>query len=105
MYDIGLPELEITEKTTNENNDYTYQAMVKVSPFECSECGSAHIIKHKKHDRIIHDLNECGHHVRIVIHGHRYQCKDCGNTFGEELNCVDKSGRLTIPAVCHNPEL
>lgn len=95
MYDIGLPELEITERTIDENNDYTYQATVKVSPSECPECGSAHIVKHKKHDRMIRDLNEYEHRVGIVIHGHRYQCKDCGNTFGEELNCVDKSGRLT----------
>ena len=95
MYDIGLPELEINERTINENNDYTYQATVKVSPSECPECGSAHIVKHKKHDRMVRDLNEYEHRVGIVIHGHRYQCKDCGNTFGEELNCVDKSGRLT----------
>lgn len=95
MYDIGLSELEITERTINENNDYTYQATVKVSPSECPECGSAHIVKHKKHDRMVRDLNEYEHRVGIVIHGHRYQCKDCGNTFGEELHCVDKSGRLT----------
>ena len=95
MYDIGLSELEINERTINENNDYTYQATVKVSPSECPECGSAHIVKHKKHDRMVRDLNEYEHRVGIVIHGHRYQCKDCGNTFGEELNCVDKSGRLT----------
>lgn len=95
MLDIGLPELEIIERTIDENNDYTYQATVKVSPSECPECGSAHIVKHKKHDRMVRDLNEYEHRVGIVIHGHRYQCKDCGNTFGEELNCVDKSGRLT----------
>ena len=95
MYDIGLSELEINERTINENNNYTYQATVKVSPSECPECGSAHIVKHKKHDRMVRDLNEYEHRVGIVIHGHRYQCKDCGNTFGEELNCVDKSGRLT----------
>lgn len=29
MYDIGLPELKITEKATGKNNDYTYQATVK----------------------------------------------------------------------------
>lgn len=29
MFDIGLPELEITEKMTDENNDCTYQATVK----------------------------------------------------------------------------
>lgn len=95
MFDIGLPELEITERTIDENNDYTYQATVKVSPSECPECGSAHIVKHKKQDRMIRDLNEYEHRVGIVIHGYRYQCKDCGNTFGTELNCVDKSGRLT----------
>lgn len=95
MYDIGLPELKITEKATGENNDYTYQATVKNSPEMCPECGSSHIVKHKKHDRTIRDLNEYEHRVSIIIHGHRYQCKECGNTFGEELNCVDKSGRLT----------
>lgn len=95
MYDIGLPELKITEKTTDENNDCTYQATVKTSPAECPECGSVHIVKHKKHDRMVRDLNEYEHRVGIIIHGHRYQCKECGNTFGEELNCVDKSGRLT----------
>lgn len=95
MFDIDLPELEITEKMTDENNDCTYQATVKTSPSECPECGSAHIVKHKKHDRIVRDLNEYEHRVGIIIHGHRYQCKECGNTFGEELDCVDKSGRLT----------
>lgn len=95
MFDISLPELEITEKMTDENNDCTYQATVKTSPSECPECGSAHIVKHKKHDRMVRDLNEYEHRVGIIIHGHRYQCKECGNTFGEELDCVDKSGRLT----------
>lgn len=95
MYDIGLPELKITEKTTDENNYCTYQATVKTSPAECTECGSVHIVKHKKHDRMVRDLNEYEHRVGIIIHGHRYQCKECGNTFGEELKCVDKSGRLT----------
>ena len=95
MYDIGLPELEITEKMTDENNDCTYQATVKTSPSECPECGSTHIVKHKKHDRMVRDLNEYEHRVGIIIHGRRYQCKECGNTFGEELDCVDKSGRLT----------
>ena len=95
MYDIGLPELKITEKTTDENNYCTYQATVKTSPAECPECGSVHIVKHKKHDRMVRDLNEYEHRVGIIIHGHRYQCKECGNTFGEELKCVDKSGRLT----------
>lgn len=95
MFDIGLSELEITEKMTDENNGCTYQATVKASPSECPECGSAHIVKHKKHDRMVRDLNEYEHRVGIIIHGHRYQCKECGNTFGEELDCVDKSGRLT----------
>ena len=95
MYYIGLPELKITEKTTDENNYCTYQATVKTSPAECPECGSVHIVKHKKHDRMVRDLNEYEHRVGIIIHGHRYQCKECGNTFGEELKCVDKSGRLT----------
>lgn len=95
MFDIGLPEFEILERTTNDQNDYVYHVKVRKSPAECPECGSVHIIKHKKHDRLIRDLNEYEHRVGIVIHGHRYQCKDCGNTFGEELDCVDKSGRLT----------
>lgn len=95
MFDIGLPELEISEKIKEDNNDFTYQATVKASLLKCPECGSAHIVKHKKHDRMLHDLNEHEHHVNIIIHGHRYQCKECGNTFGEVLNCVDKSGRLT----------
>lgn len=95
MFDIGLPEFEITKRTTNEDNDYIYYAEVKALPSECPECGSSHIVKHKKHDRMVRDLNEYEHHVGIIIHGHRYQCKDCGNTFGEDLKCVDKSGRLT----------
>lgn len=44
---------------------------------------------------MVRDLNEYEYRIGIIIHGHRYQCKECGNTFGEELNCVDKSGRLT----------
>ena len=44
---------------------------------------------------MVRDLNKYEHRVGIIIHGHRYQCKECGNTFGEELDCVDKSGRLT----------
>ena len=95
MYGIGLSELKIIKRMTDKNNDCTYQAIVKTFPLECPECGSAHIIKHKKHNRMVRDLNEYEHRVGIIIHGHRYQCKQCGNTFGEKLNCVDKSGRLT----------
>lgn len=95
MYDIGLPEFEIIDRTTNEDNDYIYYAEVKDLPAECPDCGSVHIVKHKKHDRMVRDRNEYEHRVGIVIHGHRYQCKECGNTFGEDLKCVDKSSRLT----------
>ena len=95
MYDIGLSELEINNRTINQYNDYIYHATVKKCPKECSECGSVHIVKHKKQKRMVRDLNEYEHRVGIIIYGHRYQCKDCGNTFGEDLDCIDKSSRLT----------
>lgn len=94
MYDIGLTELEVTERVIKDG-DYIYYATVTSEPKECPDCGSLHFVKHKKHDRMVRDLNEYEHRVGIVIHGHRYKCRDCGSTFGDDLQCVDKSGRLT----------
>ena len=101
MFDIGLSEFEVTERTVNADNDYIYHANIKNAPTVCPACNSNHIVIHKKHDRMIRDLNEYEHRVGIIIHGRRYQCKDCGNTFSDELNCVDKSGRLTKRLIAH----
>ncbi len=95
MYDIGLPEFEILKRETNKDNDYTYTVVPKAAMKWCPECGSANIVKHKKHNRIIRDLNEYEHRVGIIIQGHRYKCKECQSYFGEDFDAVDKSERLT----------
>lgn len=95
MYDIGLPEFEILKRETNKDNDYIYTVVPKSKMNWCPECGSAKIVKHKKHNRMIRDLNEYEHRVGIIIQGHRYQCKECQSYFGEDFDAVDKSERLT----------
>ena len=95
MYEIGLPEFEIINRIINDDNDYVYTVVPKNNMKWCPECGSAHIVKYKKQKRMIRDLNEYEHRVGIIIQGHRYQCKDCNNNFGEEFDAIDKAGRLT----------
>lgn len=50
IYDIGLTELEVTERVIKDG-DYIYYATVTSEPKECPDCGSLHFVKHKKHDR------------------------------------------------------
>lgn len=95
MYDIGLPEFKVIDRITNQNNDYVYTVEPKNAVRWCPECGSERVVKHKKHTRNVRDLNEYEHRVGIIIQGHRYQCKNCGNTFGEDFDAVDKSEQLT----------
>ncbi len=95
MYEIGLPEFKVINRIINDDNDYVYTVEPKNSVKWCPECGSAHIVKYKKQKRMIRDLNEYEHRVGIIIQGHRYQCKDCNNNFGEEFDAIDKAGRLT----------
>lgn len=95
MYDIGLPEFEILKREINKDNDYIYTVVPKAAMKWCPECGSANIVKHKKHNRMIRDLSEYEHRVGIIIQGHRYQCKECQSYFGEDFDAVDKSERLT----------
>ncbi len=95
MYEIGLPEFEVVDRTINGDNDYIYTVVPKNVVKWCPECGSVHVVKHKKHNRMVRDLNEYEHRVSIIIKGYRYQCKDCDSTFGEAFDAVDKSGRLT----------
>lgn len=95
MYEIGLPEFEVLERKINLDNDYIYTVVPKAAMKWCPECGSANIVKHKKHNRMVRDLNEYEHRVGIIIQGHRYQCQDCKGTFGEDFDAVDKSEWLT----------
>lgn len=95
MYEIGLPEFKVIDRIINQNNDYVYTVEPKDAVKWCPECGSERVVKHKKHTRQVRDLNEYEHRVGIIIQGHRYQCKDCGNTFGEDFDAIDKSERLT----------
>lgn len=40
-------------------------------------------------------MNEYEHRVGIIIRDYRYQCKNCGNAFGEEFDAVDKAVQFT----------
>ena len=95
-FDIGLPEFDIADRKET-NGDYLYILIPKdelVRPKACPVCGGTHINIQRKATQKVTDLYEYDHRVGLFIKGHRYICKDCGKTMGEEYPSID--GTMTV---------
>mgnify|MGYP000002401239 FL=1 len=89
-----LPGYATMGKMENEEGDYLYVVAPENRVEVCSACGAIggmHI--HRSVDLNIRDLPISGHRVGILIKSHRYRCRHCQQTCGDELPLID--GKMT----------
>lgn len=99
MYDIGIPEIHVIERSDSEDGRaILYKAEAACRPDHCvfPGCkgkGKPHI--HGHNNNLIHDIKSEGKLVYINLDIKRYKCPDCGNVFSDEFTFYPKAGHIT----------
>ena len=92
--DFKLDGYKTLSKSVNSDGDFLYiiapENRVEVCP-ECGAIGGMHV--HKSVDLTIRDLPISGHRVGLLIKSHRYRCRHCQHTVGDDLPHID--GKMT----------
>ena len=96
---LGLENLDVVDFKANEH-DYA----IKVQTKKCTnitcpnmECGSMNFVKNgTKKNQFFWDIPISGKRVCLIIDRQKYKCKECGNTWLEELYEVDDDRKMTI---------
>jgi transposase len=87
------------EKITEETIDdikylVAYVNRIKTDSF-CVECGSTSIVVNSYYVRTIKYLDIAGYNSLIKYNQRRYKCKDCGKTFNEKTNLVERHSTIS----------
>lgn len=93
---INLPTLKILDMKESE---YDYRFLVESTiqpPSHCPKCGSVpNFYKHGKKEQLYFDLPMHGKRVGIIIKRQRDKCRECDETFFEDLPDMDISRSVT----------
>ena len=93
-YIIESEAFKILDKHEEDRN-ITYILEPIEKPFVCPQCKSADFNKHGVTNREARDLNVHGYYVGLIISGHRYKCKNCGNTWSDKYSSIDERAKMT----------
>lgn len=96
-YDIlNLPGLKVKDDTQYElEHEIQIQATVTANTSLCRKCNSQNIRGYGTRSQYIGDIPIRSKPVSIEVLTRRYECKDCGTTFYEQLPNVDSTRRMT----------
>ncbi len=93
---INLPNLKILDMKEME---YDYRFLVESSipsPSHCPKCGAVpNLYKHGKKEQLFFDLPMHAKRVGLIIKRQRYKCRECDETFFEDLPDMDISRSVT----------
>lgn len=93
---INLPNLKIIDMKESE---YDYRFLVEsidLSPSHCPKCGIvANLYKHGKKQQLYFDLPMHAKRVGIYVNRQRYKCKECNETFFENLPDMNVNRSVT----------
>lgn len=93
---LNLPNFKILDMTESE---YDYRFLVEsttLSPSHCPKCGTvANLHKHGKKQQLFFDLPMHAKRVGIYVKRQRYKCRECNETFFENLPDMDVSRSVT----------
>lgn len=82
-----------------KESEYDYRFMVESinsQPTYCPKCGSVpNFYKHGKREQLFFDLPMHAKRVGLIIKRQRYRCRECEETFFEDLPDVDASRSVT----------
>ncbi|WP_052353813.1 transposase family protein [Neobacillus jeddahensis] len=93
---LNLPNLEILDMKENDD-DYRFLVETASSPpFYCPKCGTvANLYKHGKKKQLFFDLPMHAKRVGIYVDRQRYKCRECNETFFENLLDMDINRSVT----------
>ena len=93
---LNLPNLKILDMKESE---YDYRFLVEsttLPPSHCPKCGTvANLYKHGKKQQLYFDLPMHAKRVGIYVNRQRYKCRECNETFFENLPDMDVSRSVT----------
>ncbi|WP_233880281.1 ISL3 family transposase [Virgibacillus halodenitrificans] len=93
---INLPNFKILDMNESED-DYRFLVESTVlSPSHCPKCGTvANLYKHGKKQHLFFDLPMHAKRVGIYVNRQRYKCRECKETFFENLPDMDVNRSVT----------
>lgn len=98
MYDIGFPEIIITDRLEDDKNiSIKYIAEAAKKPF-CTAPNCTHKLSPHRHDvthYLLRDVKSEGKCVYIELHIRRYKCPECGSVFPDTFTFFTKKQHLT----------
>ena len=93
---LNLPNIKILDMKESE---YDYRFLVEstaLSPSHCPKCGTvANLYKHGKKQQLFFDLPMHAKRVGIYVNRQRYKCKECKETFFENLPDMNVNRSVT----------
>src|SRR5690625_4593738 len=93
---LNLPNFKIPDMKESE---YDYRFLVEstaLSPSHCPKCGTvANLYKHGKKQQLFFDLPMHAKRVGIYVNRQRFKCRDCNETFFENLTDMDTNRSVT----------
>ncbi len=93
---LNLPNLKILDMTESEDDYRFLVEMASPPPSHCPKCGTIpNLYKHGKKDQLFFDLPMHAKRVGIFVKRQRYKCRECNETFFEELPAMDESRSVT----------
>ncbi len=96
MNQLKLPEFKILKIEENSQGDLKFTVEAVEPQNICPECYSTDCYKHACIERFARDLNLFDQRVGVKVRGHRYKCKQCGNTFTQQFESIDKRDKITL---------
>ena len=98
MFDIGIPEIIITDKLRDADGiSIKYKAEATDRPV-CTNPSCSHTIKPHRHTAVnylLHDVKSESKLVYIDLCIRRYKCPECGNVFPDQFTFFTKKQHLT----------
>ena len=92
---LNLTKLNILDMTESED-DYRFLVETSIPPTYCPKCGTvSNLYKHGKKDQLFFDLPMHAKRVGIFVKRQRYKCRECNETFFEDLSDMDESRSVT----------
>jgi transposase len=93
---LNLPKLNILDMTES-GDDYRFLVETNsLPPSHCPKCGTLpNLYKHGKREQLFFDLPIHAKRVGIFVERQRYKCRECNETFFEDLPDMDENRSVT----------
>ena len=93
---LNLPNIKILDMKESEHDYRFLVESTTLSPSHCPKCGTvANLYKHGKKQQLFFDLPMHAKRVGIYVNRQRYKCRECNETFFENLPDMDVNRSVT----------